>query len=144
MIALGSRLELFTDDYLIERIKGDARLHLHQPVLMPPEHGRSRVCYTTILHEDGRYRRYQRTVRKSYQGEQYDGHPGELTEYLESNDGIRWRKPRLGLYQIDGSRHNNCLSVSSCGLNGCAISAIAVPSTSILSRSPTPMPNVSA
>ena len=107
MIALGSRLELFTDDYLIERIKGDARLHLHQPVLMPPEHGRSRVCYTTILHEDGRYRRYQRTVRKSYQGEQYDGHPGELTEYLESNDGIRWRKPRLGLYQIDGSRHNN-------------------------------------
>ena len=107
MIALGSRLEFFTDDYLIERIKGDARLHLHQPVLMPPEHGRSRVCYTTILHEDGRYRRYQRTVRKSYQGEQYDGHPGELTEYLESNDGIRWRKPRLGLYQIDGSRHNN-------------------------------------
>ena len=107
MIALGSRLELFTDDYLIERIKGDARLHLHQPVLMPPAPGRSRVCYNTILHEDGRYRRYQRTVRKSYQGEQYDGHPGELTEYLESNDGIRWRKPRLGLYQIDGSRHNN-------------------------------------
>ena len=66
MIALGSRLELFIDDYLIEHIKGDARLHLHQPMLMPPEPSCSRVCYTTILHEGGRYRRYQRTVRKSY------------------------------------------------------------------------------
>lgn len=65
------------------------------------------MCYTTILHEGGRYRRYQRTVRKSYQGERYDGHPGELTECLESDDGIRWRKPRLGLYQIDGSRRKN-------------------------------------
>ena len=107
MIELGSRLELFVDDYLIERIKGDARLRLHQPTLMPLEPGCSRVCYTTILHEDGRYRRYQRTVRKSYMGEQYDGHPGELTEYLESTDGIRWKKPRLGLYEIDGSRRNN-------------------------------------
>ena len=107
MIELGSRLELFVDDYLIERIKGDARLRLHQPTLMPLEPGCSRVCYTTILHEDGRYRRYQRTLRKSYMGEQYDGHPGELTEYLESTDGIRWKKPRLGLYEIDGSRRNN-------------------------------------
>ena len=107
MIELGSRLELFVDDYLIKCIKGDARLRLHSPTLMPLEPGCSRVCYTTILHEDGRYRRYQRTVRKSYKGEQYDGHPGELTEYLESTDGIRWKKPRLGLYEIDGSRRNN-------------------------------------
>ena len=111
MIELGSRLELFVDDYLIERIKGDARLRPHQPTLMPLEPGCSRVCYTTILHEDGRYRRYQRTVRKSYKGEQYDGHPGELTEYLESTDGIRWKKPRLGLYEIDGSRRNNIVLI---------------------------------
>lgn len=107
MIDLGSRRELFVDDYLIERIKGDARLHLHTPVLTPLAPGRSRVSYSTILYEDGRYRRYQRTIRKSYKGQRYDGHPGELTEYLESDDGIRWKKPRLGLFEIDGSRHNN-------------------------------------
>ena len=107
MIALGSRLELFIDDYLIEHIKEDARLHLHQPMLMPPEPGCSPVCYTIILHKEDRYRRYQRAVRKSNQDERYYSHPEELTEYLESDDGIRWRKPQLGLYQIDDSRRNN-------------------------------------
>ena len=107
MIELGSDLELLVDDYLIERITGDARLRLHEPVLTPRTAGCSRVCYTTILHEDGLYRRYQRAVRKSYKGETYDGHRGELTEYLESRDGVRWKKPRLGLLQVDGTKSNN-------------------------------------
>ena len=31
-----------------------------------------------------------------------------MTEYLESNDGFLWRKPRLGLYQIDGALTLDC------------------------------------
>jgi len=32
-INIGSRLELFVDKFLIEQLDGDARLHLHRPVL---------------------------------------------------------------------------------------------------------------
>ncbi|MFH1569564.1 MAG: hypothetical protein ABIL09_16325 [Gemmatimonadota bacterium] len=106
MIELGTRLELFVDDYLIERLRG-ARRELRHPELVPPEPGRSRVCYSTVLYGGGRYRRYQRAVRRGYGGQQFDGHPGELTEYLESRDGSRWRRPRLGLVEVNGSRANN-------------------------------------
>ncbi|MFT5377090.1 MAG: hypothetical protein ACI906_003928 [Candidatus Latescibacterota bacterium] len=107
MIDLGSRLELFVDDYLLERLRGDIRLCLQQPVLTRRAPGRALVCYSTILHENGLYRRYQREVRKSYKGERFDGHPGEITTYLESGDGVRWQKKELNLIEIDGSRHNN-------------------------------------
>ena len=107
MIELGSRRELLVDDFLIERIKGDARLHLHEPFLTPRTPGRSHGFYATILHEEGRYRRYQRAERPDYVGDRSDGHAGEVTEYLESTDGVRWRKPPLGLFAIDGSRQNN-------------------------------------
>ena len=107
MIELGTARELFVDDYLIEYIKSDAQLRLHQPVLTPRTRHCSGVCYTTIIHEDGRFRRYQRTVRPSYQGERFDGHPGELTEYLESTDGVHWKAPVLSLFNVDGSRKNN-------------------------------------
>jgi len=106
MIDLGTRLELFVDDYLIESLKG-ARRELQQPVLMPREPKSSRVCYSTVLLEGGVYRRYQRAVRSGYRGKRFDGHGGELTEYLESDDGIRWRRPRLGLVEVNGSRDNN-------------------------------------
>lgn len=106
MIDLGTRLELFVDDALIERLRG-ARRELQQPVLMPKEPGRSRVCYSTVLLEEGRYRRYQREVRRGYRAERFDGHPGELTACLESDDGIRWRRPELGLVEVNGSRRNN-------------------------------------
>lgn len=106
MIDLGTRLELFVDDYLIEHLRG-ARRELQRPVLTPREPGRSRVCYSTVLLDDGRYRRYQREVRRGYRGKRFDGHPGELTAYLESDDGIRWRRPGLGMAEVNGSRDNN-------------------------------------
>ena len=106
MIDLGTRLELFVDDYLIESLRG-ARRELQHPVPMPREPGRSRVCYSTVLLDQGKYRRYQREVRRGYRGQSFDGHPGELTAYLESDDGIRWRRPHLGLVGVDGSRDNN-------------------------------------
>jgi hypothetical protein len=102
---LSTRLELFVDDLLVDRLRG-ARRELQRPVLQPREPGRARVCYTTILHETGRYRRYQREVRPGYRGEQFDGHPGEVTVHLESDDGSRWRRRRLGLVEVNGSRDN--------------------------------------
>jgi hypothetical protein len=105
-ITIAQRRELFVDDLLIENIKG-ARLRLHAPILTPPSRGRARVVYSTILHEDGLFRRYQRDVRPEYRGERFDGHPGEITRYLESRDGIRWRRPDLDVLPAAGKGPNN-------------------------------------
>lgn len=106
MIDLGTRLELFVDHYLIETLKG-ARLELQRPWPAPLAPGSPRVCYTTVFRENGLYRRYQREVRPGYRGEEFDGHPGELTTYCESRDGQRWTRPQLGLHEVGGRRDNN-------------------------------------
>ncbi len=41
------------------------------------------------------------------QGIREDGTNAEVTCYAESADGIHWIKPKLGLYEIAGSKENN-------------------------------------
>lgn len=108
---IGSRLELFVDDYLIDNISGDASLHLHRPEAQEvvlttdkPWEGNTSAYYT-IFQDDDIYRMY-------YRGSHFDEkakkatHP-EVTCYAESKDGIHWTKPNLGLYEFDGSKDNN-------------------------------------
>ncbi len=109
VIRQGTRRELFVDDHMVERMRGDAHLHLHTPVLTPRTAGAAQVCYSTVLYEGGIYRRYQRAVRRSYRGERFDGHPGEYTEYLESSDGVRWKRPALDLVDLDGDPSRNAV-----------------------------------
>lgn len=56
-------------------------------------------AYVTVFEDQGRYRMY------------YRGSPGgsqsEQTCYAESDDGIEWRKPDLGLFDWEGSKRNN-------------------------------------
>ncbi|MHC1768057.1 MAG: hypothetical protein AB9869_27935 [Verrucomicrobiia bacterium] len=107
-IELGSRLELFVDDFLIERLEGTA-LKLHQPALAGvavhfdrPWEGA--FCgYVTVLKDEGLYRLYYRGLPKSGR----DGSEDEVTCYAESRDGIHWSKPNLGLFEIRGTRNNN-------------------------------------
>jgi hypothetical protein len=100
---IGSRLELFVDDWLIERMSG-VSLALHPP--MPrevairfdkPWEGID-SAYVTVVQDGDRYRMY-------YRGNP-DGH-AEVTCYAESRDGITWTKPNLGLYPFAGSKENN-------------------------------------
>ena len=57
------------------------------------------VCsYTTVLRDGDIYRMY-------YRGRI----AGSWTGYAESNDGIHWTKPRLGLVEFDGSTANNII-----------------------------------
>jgi len=37
------------------------------------------------------------------------GADDETTCYAESSDGIRWRKPDLGLFEVNGTRKNNVI-----------------------------------
>ncbi len=107
----GTRLELFVDDFLIERLEGDVAQHLHQPdpkevvlVTGAPWEGNTSAYYT-IFRDRDRYRMY-------YRGSHYDEQTGkathrEVTCYAESTDGIHWSKPDLGLFEFDGSTENN-------------------------------------
>ena len=110
-IHLGSRLELLVDEQLIDHIKGDAALHVHQPkpeevvlITDQPWEGNTSAYYT-IIQDDERYRMY-------YRGSHYDelrkeATHREVTCYAESTDGVNWTKPNLGLYEFEGSKENN-------------------------------------
>ncbi len=110
-IDVGSRLELFVDHHLIDRLSGDAKLQLHRPVpkevvLVTDQPCEGNTCaYYTIFQDGDLYRMY-------YRGSHYDektqqaAHP-EVTCYAESKDGVHWNKPKLGLFEFNGSKKNN-------------------------------------
>ncbi|MBI3943951.1 MAG: hypothetical protein HY326_13115 [Chloroflexi bacterium] len=100
---IGTRWELFVDDWLIESM-ANTRLQLHQPVPQevalkfdaPWEGAWSH--YITMLQYGEEYRAY-------YRGWQPDGQA--VTAVATSKDGIVWQRPKLGLFEWDGSRDNN-------------------------------------
>ena len=107
-VDIGSRRELFVDDFLIEKMKG-VSLKLHQPTpdgdaiaFDKPWEGRF-AGYVTVLKDDTVFRMYYRGLPRSGA----DGSALESTCYAESSDGINWKKPDLGIYEVNGTRKNN-------------------------------------
>jgi len=106
---VGSRLELFLDDWLIDRMDG-AELRLHHPVPREvaivfdrPWEGNA-SAYVTVFKDEDIFRMY-------YRGSNYDlAKNQDLHEHTcmaISEDGINWRRPELGIFEFDGSRQNN-------------------------------------
>jgi len=114
-IDIGSRLELFVDDHVIDRLAGEARLRLHRPTprevaitFDKPWEGNN-SAYVTVFRDGDIYRMY-------YRGRQIDLSSGKLVFtheqvvcYAESRDGIHWTRPDLGLVEFEGSKQNNIL-----------------------------------
>ena len=105
---IGSRRELFVDGWLIETLK-DARLALHHPVprevvlrFDQPWEGRF-SGYVTVLKDGDLFRMYYRGRPDAGA----DGSVGEVACTAESRDGVAWTKPRLGLFEVAGTRDNN-------------------------------------
>ncbi len=102
--AIGSGVELFVDRNRIASTSGVA-LRMHSPRWAGPAVWFDRPwegptsAYVTVFEDDGRYRMF-------YRGSPGDG-SSEQTCYAESDDGIEWRKPRLGLFDWNGSTANN-------------------------------------
>ncbi len=105
---IDSRLELFVDDFLIEKM-ATTSLKLHSPYIFPPAMNAIFGAYATIIKDNTKYRLYYRSVIEGYQGETNDGHAGEITCYAESHDGVQWNYPKLNLIEINGSRENNVI-----------------------------------
>jgi len=103
IIDIGSRRELFVDDYLIEKMSGGAALQLNRPIEREdvftcdkPWEGKDSWAVTYI--QDGNiYRMYYK-----------NGSNGNIC-YAESNDGIHWSRPELGLVEFRGSKKNNII-----------------------------------
>lgn len=105
---IGSRLELFVDDYLIETLDG-VRLELHTPQKMPLAENSIIGGYVTVIKDEDLYQGYYRSYKPGYKQGRYDDHTMEIICYAESRDGHEWFYPELGLHEINGSKNNNVI-----------------------------------
>jgi hypothetical protein len=108
VLDLGDKRELFVDHYLIETLNG-LSLQLKEPVdqgsvlrFDKPWEGRF-SAYGTILKDQDLFRLYYRGIPSAGN----DGNESEVTCYAESQDGLQWKKPNLGLFEINGTTKNN-------------------------------------
>lgn len=107
-VKLGSRLELFVDDFLLERLEG-AELRLNKPrveevalVLDAPWEGNT-SAYASVLQTPEGFFMYYRAS-----GDIGVSQP-EVTCVATSPDGLHWSRPELGLYEAAGTRANNII-----------------------------------
>ena len=109
---INSRLELFVDDWLINQVRG-VGLKMHHPVpqeialkLDRPWEGET--SYDPVVMKDGdRYRLWYRSTSLPPRDAPSVGYTRLRTAYVESEDGIHWERPSLGIYEVNGSKENN-------------------------------------
>lgn len=101
---IGSRLELFLDRKLLAKMTDALQLKINHPQIeklpdsMPSSH------YMTILRDGGKFRAYYRLIEPGSAGSN-----NEYTAISESNDGINWTSPNLGLCWNADSKNNNII-----------------------------------
>lgn len=107
VLDIGSRRELFVDRLPIDTMAG-TELRLHAPIpagkvleFNEPWEGRY-VGYITVFADGGLFRMYYRGLPVSGA----DGSDNEQTCYAESRDGVRWEKPNVAVYDMDGVPNN--------------------------------------
>jgi hypothetical protein len=103
---IGADRQLFCNGSLLDRLDG-VELALHPPektyekLLIADRPWESFVldAWCTVLSDQGRYRMWYECLSKQ--------EPGGKLCYAESDDGLHWRKPELGLISFGGSSANN-------------------------------------
>jgi hypothetical protein len=120
-VDIGSRLELLLDEHLIDKMTSGAHLQMHRPT-------RREVVLKTDASWEGNACAFQSVIRDGdlcrmyYRGLHYR-HSGQPAQALadhervlcmaESDDGINWRKPELGVHEFAGSKANNIVLTQS-------------------------------
>src|SRR4051812_33378438 len=110
-IDIGTRVEMFVDDQLIDPAhRRDITLELQTPVrreiVLTTDKPWEGIfsAYFTILQDGPTYRLYYRGS-----GPVGDNSDRQYTCYAESNDGIHFVRPNLGLQEFEGSKENNII-----------------------------------
>ena len=106
-VEIGEDRQLFVDDYWIADSAGVERV-LHSPtrqdVALEPEHPWEvgGLSYLIAFPDQGKYRGWYRADPLLQ-----DSDFNSITCYAESDDGINWTKPNVGLIEFNGSKDNN-------------------------------------
>lgn len=118
-INISSDLQLFVDNYIIEKLDKGAELILHHPepreiaiIHDKPWEG-SGSGFHSVFKDGDIYRMY-------YSAWNFTIRPGRVTDdshpyllcYAESKDGVHFQKPNLNLVEFQGSKANNIVMVS--------------------------------
>ncbi len=117
-IHLDSRRELFVDHFLIDHWQ-NMRLVMHEPVdkgivLKFDNPWEGPFCgYCTVIKTDEKYQLYYRGMPDVGK----DDNQIVTTCYAESSDGIHWRKPDLGLFEVNGTMKNNVVLANAGAVN---------------------------
>ena len=124
VIDVGARKQLFVDERFIAS-SGGVELVMHRPqrdgqVLVtadqPWEAGGRIAVYSSVLRENGKTRVWYDLLTPTGEGP-YD-HERRVC-YAESEDGLQYVKPQLGLHEVNGSKANNVVLPGVIG--GCAV-----------------------
>ncbi len=120
IIDIGSRRELFVDHHLIESLDG-VRIALHHPQAREIVFKFDRPWeglysgYETILKDGDTYRFYYRGMPEA----KHDFET-EVTCVAESKDGIHWTRPKLGIFEVRGTKDNNVVLARNRGCHNLA------------------------
>ncbi|NHN32765.1 hypothetical protein [Paenibacillus agricola] len=108
-LQIGKRIEMFVDDYLIDRME-KAYLKLTPPEkkeivlrMEKPWEGPGSGIYSCVFKDKDTFKMYYRGTFDNSS----DQSQGQSCCYVESTDGIHWERPELGIHQFDGSSANN-------------------------------------
>ena len=91
------------DSYFLERRLTQARKHEGNPVIEP-----CKAMQSVLREEGGRFRMWYST----YQRTGRTGIDVFTLHHAESEDGLKWSFPELGLKELNGNRRNNIIIVS--------------------------------
>lgn len=115
-IDLGTRNELFIDDYIVESVQG-LTWKMHEPKKAEvalqfdaPWEGNN-CAYVSVFKDGNKYRMYYRAVPGKDAPASGIGWR-QFVCMAESDDGINWRRPNLGLHEFEGSKQNNIILIN--------------------------------
>ncbi len=108
-VDIGTDRQLFVDDFWVDEGRGVKRKlqrPISQGVVIPGDKpwDAGNIWAMTIINDGGKYRAWYRC---EHDREKASSRSGGAAAYAESDDGIQWEKPNLGVFEIDGSKDNN-------------------------------------
>jgi hypothetical protein len=110
---IGTQRELFVDTHLIDSLTGHIHQHLHEPVdkgivIDHDAPWEGTTCgYNSTLRVDDKFWMYYRGWDLDENAQK--GKNAPVTCVAESDDGVHWTKPNLGLIEFGGSTDNNII-----------------------------------